>query len=280
MRPGRLSGEVVMRNYLLVGTLLAAALMLAGCSDRHDWNGSGPVVSERREVEPFESIVMEGAAKLEITVGESPSVEVSGPEKAVAHVQTRVEDNTLHIKGRARDWVVRNDSSRLTIKITLPRLQALSLQGGNDVRLAGLSGGATTIRAEGAANIDGHGRLDQLTVRMSGAGHADLSRLAASEAKVTVDGVGSVVVNARDALDATMNGVGAIFYTGTPSRVSTRMNGLGTIAQREDRARDGVGSDAGAPERAEPIDPESQPLEHEDPKAEPVNRKSGHTIVI
>lgn len=270
-----------MHNYFLVGTLLAATLMLGGCSDGRDWNDSGPVVSERRDVAPFESIVMEGAAKLEITVGERPSLEVSGHEKAVARVQTRVEDNTLHIKGRARDWVIKNDSSRLTIKITLPRLQALRLQGGNDVRLAGLSGGETTIRAEGAANIDGHGHLDQLTVRMSGAGHADLSRLVTSEAKVTVDGVGSVVVNARDALDATMNGVGAIFYTGSPSRVSTRMNGLGTIAQRGDGGRDdNGGSDAGAGESAAPVDPDSLQLEREDPKTEPVNRKSGRTIVI
>ena len=40
----------------------------------------------------------------------------------------------------------------------------------------------------------------------------------ADEAKVTVDGVGSVYVHPKDTLDATMNGVGAILYTRQPAR--------------------------------------------------------------
>jgi hypothetical protein len=54
-----------------------------------------------------------------------------------------------------------------------------------------------------------------------------------------VDGVGSVYVHPKVSLDATMNGVGAIFYGGNPQRVNTRMNGVGTIRQRKegDRAR-------------------------------------------
>ncbi len=68
---------------------------------------------------------------------------------------------------------------------------------------------------------------------MAGAGHGDFSRLVADEAKVIVEGVGSVIVHPKDTLDATMNGVGAILYTGNPREVNTRMNGLGTIARRD-----------------------------------------------
>jgi hypothetical protein len=91
---------------------------------------------------------------------------------------------------------------------------------------------------------------------------------------VTVDGVGSVIVNPRDSLDATMNGVGAILYIGTPSRVNTRMNGLGTIGQRNP-------SDGSEAESNEPADPESLQLEREDPQREEVDYKSkGKNIVI
>lgn len=267
----------------MLGALTVAALLLSGCGDRSDgWGDKGPVVSERREVESFDSIEMEGAAKLEITVGEPASVQISGHEKAVSRMETEVRGNTLHIKGRTRDWVIRDNNSRLTIQITLPKLESLELEGGNDVRLAGLRGGHTTIKAAGAANINGDGQLDELTVRMTGAGHADLSKLATADATVTVEGVGSVIVNANKSLDATMNGVGAIFYTGTPSKVNTRMNGLGTIAQRDSNEESKEGSSSGpeSDRQPQPADPDSLQLEREDPKAEPVKHESGQIIVI
>jgi hypothetical protein len=93
--------------------------------------------------------------------------------------------------------------------------------------------------------------------------------LVANEATVTVDGVGSVIVNPRDSLDATMNGVGAILYTGSPSRVNTRMNGLGTIGQRDPKRPD-------APKK---VDPETlQPEYEEEPKE--VDRKSNGTPIV
>ena len=137
------------------------------------------------------------------------------------------------------------------MKITVPELESLEVEGGNDVRLTGFAGGETKIRAAGAAHIIAEGHLDELTVRMAGAGHGDFSRLVADEAKVIVEGVGSVIVHPKETLDATMNGVGAILYTGNPREVNTRMNGLGTIARRDskDDRRRGARGRAGRPGR-------------------------------
>jgi hypothetical protein len=158
----------------------------------------------------------------------------------------------------------------------MPRLESLQLEGGNDVNLVGFAGGETKIRASGALNMNADGRLEKLTVRLSGAGHADLSRLVANEATVTVDGVGSVIVNPRESLDATMNGVGAIFYTGSPRHVSTRMNGLGTIGQRDS-------SQSNDAEPKQEIDPDKLQPEYEEPGkkgAEEVDFKKDQTEVI
>jgi hypothetical protein len=270
-----------MNLYPLRGALIAAVL-LTGCGDRSDWGGDqGPVVTERRDVESFDSIDMHGAAKLEITIGEPVSLQLSGHEKAVSRMETEVHGHTLHIKGRTRDWVIRNNNSRLTVQITVPRLESLEVEGGNDVRLVGLHGGATTIKAAGAANIVGDGQLDHLTVRMMGAGHADLAKLAATDATVTVEGVGSVIVNASNSLDATMNGVGAIFYTGTPNKVNTRMNGLGTIAQRDSEdSRDADSKSEDSDEAPQPVDPDSLQPEREDPKQQRVDHRAGKIIAI
>lgn len=257
----------------VMAAIVGAALLLSGCGDHGD---NGPTVTETLKVESFDSIDINGAARLEVTIGEPASVVIRGTEKAVRRVESRVSGNTLHIKARARDWVIRDESARLTFQVTMPRLESLRLEGGNDVNVVGFAGGETQIRASGALNMNADGHLEKLTVRMSGAGHADLSRLVANEATVTVDGVGSVIVNPRESLDATMNGVGAIFYTGSPRHVSTRMNGLGTIGQRDSSQSHDV-------EPKKETDPDKLQPEYEEPAkkgAEEVDFKKDQTEVI
>jgi hypothetical protein len=260
----------------VMAAIVGTALLLGGCGNHGD---SGPTISETLKLDSFDSIDMDGAARLEITIGSPASVVIRGSEKSVRRVETHVREDTLHIKSRAKEWIIRNDNARLTFQITMPKLATLRLEGGNDVNVVGFAGGETDIRASGALNINADGHLEKLTVRMSGAGHADLSRLVADAATVTVDGVGSVIVNPRESLDATMNGVGAIFYTGSPSHVNTRMNGLGTIGKRDDSA---PSHDQPKKPKA-PVDPDQLQPERETPGKKPpeeVDNKKDQTEVI
>jgi hypothetical protein len=246
--------------------IVATALALIACGDSdHDNDGRGPIRSETRELGKFDSISMQGAAKLDITVGPAQSVVIEGRDRAIGRVTTEVRDGTLYIETRRKDWFVTNTRNWLTLQVSVPRLQALKLEGGNEVRLTGFNGGTSSINVTGAAHIEADGRLDQLNVHMAGAGHADLSKLTANDAHVTVDGVGSVIVHPQDTLEATMNGVGAILYTGSPRRVNTRMNGLGTIGQRDPKeAREEQAAPGTAP------DPDTLQPEREAPRKGPV----------
>jgi hypothetical protein len=247
--------------------IACAALALSGCD--HDRSDRGPVQSETRDLGSFNSIEMKGAAKLEIVVGEPVSVVITGRESAVRRVETHVRGDTLHIKSKPRDWIIGAGTPHITLQIKLPKLESLRVEGGNDVELSGFDGGDSNIRTAGAAHIKAKGRLRALTVRLSGAGHADLSELIADDATVTVDGVGSVIVHPRDKLDATMNGVGAILYVGTPRRVSTRLNGLGTIEQGEPKDKEEDADAEPQVEKAPPreADPEKlQPERDDKPK--------------
>jgi hypothetical protein len=246
---------------LSIALLLPAAMLLSAC---HDPRAKGaPMTTEEREVEPFKSIEMRGDARLEIAVGKEESLMLQGRSGYIRRISTSVRGDTLYIRSKRRDWLWTDGDPRVTIRITVPELESLRLRGGNDVQLAGFDGGESRIRVEGAAHIHGEGRLDELTVHMSGAGYADFSKLVADEAKVIVDGVGSVHVNSKESLDARMKGVGAIFYSGNPSDVNTEMKGLGTIARRDP-------ADAGKPsERAPEIDPDKlQPEYEKEPQVE------------
>jgi Putative auto-transporter adhesin, head GIN domain len=225
---------MVLERILWIG---CAAFALSACDSRHVGSRRS-TTTETRAVTNFDAIEFQGDGRIEITVGEVAELTVRGQPGVLGRTQTRVTDNTLHIEVEREDWTWGRDGERLTVFIKVPQLRSLQLDGGSDVRLKGFNGGESSIDVNGTARIRASGALDRLTARLAGAGYADLSRLIAKDAKVTLDGVGSVVVHAEESLEATMNGVGAIFYAGTPSKVSRSLNGLGTIGKAEqDRER-------------------------------------------
>ena len=243
--------------------MVTCAGLLSSCDDGDDRRARGPARTESRDVTAFDAIDMRGAARLEITVGKPESLVLEGRAGSIERVETSVSHNTLYIESKPRDWFMSSNRRRITVKISVPRLESLQVEGGNDVRVTGFDGGESRIQASGAAHIVAEGRLAQLTVRMAGAGHGDFSKLVADQAKVVVEGVGSVIVHPKDTLDATMNGVGAILYTGSPREVNTRMNGLGTIARKD--AKDVEEDDEDA------IDPQDLQPEYEQPKQKPAS---------
>lgn len=256
------AGETAMSSHSpkLIATLLIASVGLAACGD-HDRPrvDRGPVINETREAGDFDSISLRGSARLIVSIGDAPSLKISGPERVVQGLTTEVEGDTLVIRSKRKEWTFGRGDSRLTVNVTMPKLEELRLEGSNDVRLNGYNGGESRIDIEGAANLEANGQLDDLTVHMAGAGRANLRDLIAANATVTVDGVGSVHVNATESLDATMNGVGAILYSGTPRDVNTSMNGVGTISKDRDR------KDKESQEEREtaPIDPDTLQPEYE-----------------
>lgn len=250
---------------LWLSAVLIATLALSGCRE-HDVE-RGRIVDETREVDEFTSISLRGSAELRVKIGAARSVAIEGPERTLKRLSTEVDGGTLYIHTSSREWVFPGGGNqRLLIKVTTPQLSELRIEGGNDVRLQGFNGGSSTIDIEGAAHLKADGRLDDLIVHMAGAGHADLKNLVAGNAKITVDGVGSVYVHSTKTLDATMNGVGAILYSGSPREVNTSMNGVGTISRDRDRDRKGAEDpdrqpDIEAPKP--PIDPDELQPEYE-----------------
>ena len=101
----------------------------------------GPRRTETRDVASFDAIDMRGAARLEITVGKPESLVLEGRAGSIERVETSVSHNTLYIESKPRDWFMSSNRRRITVKISVPRLESLQVEGGNDVRLTGFDGG-------------------------------------------------------------------------------------------------------------------------------------------
>jgi preprotein translocase subunit SecD len=209
--------------------LLCGVCALSACKDREDTAEQ----TETRPLNGFSAIDLKGGAEIVIEVGKPASVVVRASQETLSHLRTEVKDQTLMVRRDSNDWVF-GGSRKLSLTITVPKLTAVNLEGSNHVTVRGLDGGETNFELRGATSIEADGKLNQLKVHMQGAGQADFAKVVAQRAEVKVEGVGKVTVNAQQKLAATMNGLGAIHYSGHPTDVTTNLNGFGSISQSED----------------------------------------------
>jgi hypothetical protein len=211
----------------LRGAALLLVLVLTACQRQDE----GAAVTQTRGVDAFHSIEVRGAARLDVLVGPQQSLVVEGSSTGLERLRTEVRNGRLVIESRG-GWLWSQASTRLRVRITVPQLRALELNGAGDISLSGLDGGALAIVLSGAGRMEGNGRVDTLTARVNGAGSIDLARLKSTDAEVAVNGTGSIEVDVSGELDATVNGVGNISYVGKPTRLNSSINGVGSIGPR------------------------------------------------
>jgi hypothetical protein len=196
---------------------------------------------------------------------------VQGPVEAIdvdAAPRTVVEATvsngrlTIHARDRRRWWhrlFGHRTAEGAAITVHLRTLERLALTGNVNLsapRLAakslriGASGGATlsiddlqatTLRVEGsgALKADVAGQVDNEHVSISGAGTYRAERLRATEATVSVSGVGNVVVNVERKLRANISGAGLIEYVGEPQVVES-VSGIGRVRRRDQSSVPGM----------------------------------------
>lgn len=204
----------------------AAVLLLAACSRPTNQTPT----QDTRQVGDFTSIELRGGARLDVLVGPAPSLVVAGGTDEVAAFVGRVENGTLVLERERRVLGGWGGGDALHLRVTVPALGSLVVNGATAATLTGLSGGELRLELNGASSLEASGSVDRVDARLSGAGSMDLSRLVAAKASVEANGAGNIKVHATSVLDARVNGVGTVRYLGNPAEVHKSINGLGSIA--------------------------------------------------
>jgi hypothetical protein len=213
-------------DVLRTALLGACTLLLGACSG----GASGPVITQQRGVDAFHSIDLRGAAKISVLVGPATSVVVTGPADALEKFDTRVQNGMLILEShRKLAWLGGNDAN-YELRITTPSLHAFAINGAGDVTINGVTGDALAIAVQGAGKLEASGEVKALNARINGAGDMDLSHLLASDASLVVNGAGNLTAQVTGSLDAKVNGVGNITYSGNPQKVDSSINGVGNIS--------------------------------------------------
>jgi hypothetical protein len=236
MRPlplARFAGLVACGFVLLLG--LAGVAPRSACAGGDRWRGVKPAgETERRTYDAgdFHSLSVDGVAEIDLEVGPDCLVELETDANFIDYVRVRERDGVLTLDQKNDLPNLSSDTVRFHFRITMPELKRLEVDGVAEIEGSGLAGGHLRIRADGVADIELKGEVEELDVEVDGVADLDLRRLSAEEARVRVDGVGNVALTVTDLLDASVDGMGEIEYYGDPEVARKSVDGFGSIKRR------------------------------------------------
>jgi hypothetical protein len=226
--------------------LIFTAFTAVGCSGVSNYaKGSKTIKEENRNIEYFDKISLQCAAKIDISQGENNSVLIIADDNILPIIETKLSSQTLFISTKEN---ICTDKSKIII--TMKDIAGLEISGSGDISAQGL------IKSESLAiSISGSGDvkipsadLNNLAVKISGSGDVkiagtgtnslleiygsgdiDLSKLITTSAAITINGSGDCKVNATENLKAEINGSGDIKYKGNPKNIKRSIIGSGNI---------------------------------------------------
>lgn len=232
--------QTIRRHGLFGGVLLAVVVAVIVAAAMHDRNGkgysnfghdrvtlSGETASQSRNVGSFDRIRLRGGYELELTAGQEQGVTLSGDTALLEITETRVEDGELFI-GPADNVAVRTYDD-FELRITLPALRGLTVEGAVDGTLAALDSERIEIVVNGSAQISVDGLCGLLEIQTNGTGSIDAKSLECRTVRIEMNGAGSASVYAFEFAEIEINGVGNVDLYGNPPDMRTRKSGLGNI---------------------------------------------------
>lgn len=192
--------------------------------------GSGVAQTETRKVAPFTRIEGDGAVHFDVSVK---------PANAGGAIEITADDNLLHFYStEVVDGVLKvthtgslHPKSRLVVKIAVPALESVQLEGANNLDLAIDSAQPLTVHLSGAGKMNATGRVGPLSLHTEGAGNIDAADLVSTDVDVHIEGAGKARVHATERLKAHIEGAGTITYRGDPRTVEKDIEGVGRIAR-------------------------------------------------
>lgn len=235
-------------------TILMIAALLAGCGIVNFGgvkviNPSNTIISENRNVSGFTGIDFSTVGKVNVMIGTTESLNISGPDNLVPEIITTVTNGILIIKTQPNVTInPLNSQNPLTFTIVAKSLTSIDLSGLGDVQVETLNTPSMDIKMSGAGkltqnqittdklkvDLSGLGGIDitgtatSATIDISGAGSVNAPDLQIKTANISISGLGGATVWVTDQLTGTISGTGSVSYYGSP-QANVNSSGLGSF---------------------------------------------------
>jgi hypothetical protein len=214
-------------------------------------------VSQNRQVGTFNKIQVSDAVNVVFTQADSMSVNVSGNEKELASVETKVEKSTLIITARGKFY------NPVTVYVKNNALDEIMCSGASDFKttntiksenvLLSVSGAAHANASfeskvvkeiqSGASEVILAGSADQFDAELAGASSLKAYNLKTTNANIVTTGASSAKVNVTDKLSANASGASSIKVKGNVKDISAEATSAASITRiLDDKKGDGKDS--------------------------------------
>jgi hypothetical protein len=202
---------------------------------------------ESRDVSNFDELSISSAFVVEISVGNTESLEIEADERYMEDIITEVRNGRLSIKIRdSRNSRRMRESPR--VYLTVKSLEYIGISGavklttfdpleGDQFKLD-ISGASVArievecedlrVEASGASEIVMEGSADTQKVRTSGASSYSAYNLDSNYAEIRMSGAGSARVTVEEELDVRLSGASDVRYKGSP-KVDSSTSGASSV---------------------------------------------------
>lgn len=239
-----------MKNLVIV--IMVCAMVLTACEEQTI--GDGPIITQELAIDAFKGIETYGVDVVYISKGEVQKVEVTGHANIIEKLERDVKDGIWKIEledGSYKD-------SQLTVKIVMPVLNSIELEGSGSVEVADFTSeknveikvyGSGSIELYGnigcenlEIDIEGSGKvyalgnfenLINLDVYIDGSGEFDGFPITALNCETKLTGSGICNVTLADQLNVKISGSGVVNYKGNPI-IHTNITGSGKVNNYND----------------------------------------------
>ncbi len=206
---------------LTLAACILGGLALGGCVQ-----GNGPVVSELRDVRPFSRLEVGSGIRVEATIDDTTGLAVRAQQNIMPLVTTEVSGTTLTVE--ARDDFT--SAEPVTVVVSTPSLEAVSMSGGAMLRVDQLDGDAIELDARGGSVLTISGNAGHVSLVADGGSVVDLGDLAARWLEVRLGGGANASVMASDRVTGSASG-GAILSVAGGGSVEVNATGGASVAE-------------------------------------------------
>ncbi|HEX7760330.1 MAG TPA: DUF2807 domain-containing protein, partial [Caulobacteraceae bacterium] len=191
---------------------------------RHGDDG-GPTTTRELTWDGATSLEVDAPADIRYTQAPGPAkITVTGPAGAV---------NDLSVSGGSIDYDGPRHGPRLLIVMSAPSVDRFELDGDSQLTVQNYDQDRLKIDIDGHANANVQGKARAIDLTLSGRGDADLSQVAAQEARVDISGSGSAKVAPKASAEIDISGSGEVNLMGHPAIVHSDVSGSGRIIQSD-----------------------------------------------
>ncbi len=226
------------------------SLIISSCDFLEDFEkGNGQIITSERTVDEFTKVRVGGHFDVLLTPADKQEVRVITDENLMPYISAEVRNNTLIVQQEKK--LISKEKIRIIIpykKLTELRLtgtayihnEGIMEQDKFDIRMDGagmielnLEVNFLEVLLSGAGVVKLSGEVQTQELELTGAGSLRAFDLKSEVCSVTVSGLGGAKINVTRELNARIEGLGGIEYTGNPSDVRTEVNGIGKIEESE-----------------------------------------------